>query len=429
MFVGTHEIARQNFELRAAWEQIGAHAVSAIRAQNQFYPECTYDLTIGRPVTIPQILEVGGALARIPRGIWRRGAPAAQRVEVLRLMTDFDVYVFLWGFSLMDENRDLPILRALGKKIVCVFLGSDIRHWSAAEPARQIAGMDAYTAYRDAVPLAAKLRTLRMAEMYADVVMAQPSYAELALRPYHHLYLAIDTSRLECAVPNREVPRVVHAPSRAELKGTSEILEVLNKLRAEGVRFDLRLLQDRPNSEVLEELREADVLIDELRETNYGMIALEAMASGCAVAGGNAPGIVPLPAERPIHPISPETVQPQLRRLLTDRALRLELANAGRPYVEAHHSPIAVAAGMDRAIAGAAPDYRPGFFAKRYAPPGGEEIPKRLRRMSWKVIRRWGLPEGVDPRDLERRGLVSIPGRDRARVPSFTPGPALVDRI
>jgi hypothetical protein len=429
VLVGTREIAGQNHELRGAFEQLGDTAFSVVRTENPFYTDRSYDLTLDWTLPLPRALDAPATpFVALPRIVTRRVAGAARMAALWPRLASFDVYVFLWGTSLAQANRDLRLLRALGKKIACVFLGSDVRHWSAAEQARRLWGVEGYSAYRADIPLETTLRTLRMAELYADAIFMQPSFAELALRPYHHAYLAIDASAITPAVPARDVPRVVHAPSRAELKGTAEIMQALDQLRDEGVEFELRLLQGRPNAEVLRELRDADVLVDELRESMYGMIALEAMASGCAVVGGNLPEVVPLPPERPVLPLTPATLRTQLRRLLTDKELRVSLATAGPPFVAAHHAPATVASGIDRALQGAECDYRPGFFAQRYELPAGEALSPQLRRLSWRVVERWGLPHGVEPRELQERGLVSIPrGGPRQPVPRWEPGPALVD--
>jgi hypothetical protein len=430
VLVGAHEIAGQNHELTGAFRRLGDHAFSVVRTQNPFYANREHDLTLDWTLPLPRALdEPATPLVSVPRIAARKTTAGARKAALWPRLARFDLYVFLWGQSLAEDNRDLPVLRRLGKKIVCVFYGSDVRHWSAAEPARRLWGFEAYAGYRDGIPLETKLRRLRMAELYADVVISQPSYAELALRPYHHLNLAIDTSAITPAFPGREVPVVVHAPSRAAVKGTDEILRVLDGLRGEGVEFELRLLEGRPNAELLAELRDADVVVDELRESMYGMLTLEAMASGCAVAGGNRTDVVPLPPERPVLPIDPDNVADQLRRLLTDRDLRRSLAEAGPAFVERHHAPEAVARGIDRALAGSPPDYRPGFFAQRYRLPEGERISPRLQQASWRVARRWGLPQGVAPEELERRGLLAIPrGGPPPRIPRWEPGPALVDQ-
>lgn len=430
MLIGTLEVALQMHEFQSGFVELGNHAVSVIQQPNKFYPDADYDLTLGWLPKFPSAIErPESRLVRFPRGAARRALSKGRMAALWPYLLSFDLYVFHGGLTLLPQNRDLPILRALGKKIVCVFFGSDVRHWSAAEPARELAGFETYAAYRENQPVELKLHRLRMAEAYADAVIMQPSFAELAVRPYHHLYIAIDIARIPHAIPAREVPRVVHAPSRAELKGTKEILAALRQLGEEGVRYDLRLIEGRPNAEVLRELREADVLVDELRECSYGMVALEAMASGCAVAGGHQPQVVPLPPDRPILPITPSTVVDQLRRLLTDRDLRVQLAARGRPFVERYHTPATAATRIYKALDGAAPDYYPGFFAWRYELPEEQEVSPQTKQLTWRIARRWGLPEGLDPSTLVQRRLLSVPdGEPTIPLPRWESGPVIADR-
>jgi hypothetical protein len=239
-----------------------------------------------------------------------------------------------------------------------------------------------------------------MAELYADAIFAQPSYAQLAIRPYYHFYLAIGVGGYEWAVPGRDVPVVVHAPSRRVIKGTKEILETLDRLKSEGVRFELRLLEGMPNEEVIRQLVEADVVVDELNENHYGMLGLEGMATGCAVAGGNDTGVVPLPAERPVLPLKPNTIYAQLRRLLTNKGLRLRLAHEGRPFVEKYHDRRNAAQRLLDCVKEKEPcrcDYYPTFFTRDYRLPEGEVIGDDLKRMTAEVAQRWGLPEDASP--------------------------------
>jgi hypothetical protein len=147
-----------------------------------------------------------------------------------------------------------------------------------------------------------------------------------------HLYLAMNLESYGCHVSGRDVPVVVHAPSKREIKGTTEILATLEKLKAEGISFTLKLLEGLPNEEVIRQLVDADVVVDELNESHYGMLGLEAMATGCALAGGNHPELVPLPPDPPMLHLNPENLYAQLRRLLTDKNLRINLATCGPSF-------------------------------------------------------------------------------------------------
>lgn len=397
IFVGTVEIARQVHTLAAAFRALGHHVTSAVTRRSPFYPDLDYDLVLEETAAAP------------PTGRLRRAAHKTMvRQPLLGAMRGHDLFVFQFGDSALPCNLDYPVLARAGKRIVSLFQGSDIRHWSATEQARAAAGLSSYAGYQQGRSLLAALMTLRMAELYGTVTFAQPSYAELAMAPYMHLYLAVDLSLYDHRVPGREVPVVVHAPSSRTVKGTAELLVILDGLRADGVAFDLRLLEGLPNRDVLRELTDSDVVLDELNECNYGMLALEAMASGCAVAGGNRPDVVPLPTQRPVVHISPENAADRLRRLLTDRQYRVQVAVAGRPFVRNHHDHIEVARCMLAAVDGTTDgqrDYRPRFFVEEYGPPPGTQLCWPPRYLTRRVAKKLGLPD-ADLARLASSGLV-----------------------
>jgi hypothetical protein len=404
VLVGTHEIVRQVHDLAEGFRARGHAVTTVVDAPNPFYRELDYDTVRRRGWLRPR----GGS---VPERVLNKataaiaGAAAAARVR--RLIDEHDVFVFVWGGSLLPANVDLPLLRRSHKTVLSVFLGSDIRHWSATDVARAQQGIGTYAGYRDGPTLDGPLRTLRMAELYGDANFFQPSYGELALAPYMHCYLAVDLAAYDHRIHDREVPVVVHAPSRRAVKGTEAILEALERLRREGVAFELRLLEAMPNDEVRRALADADVVIDELNESHYGMLALEAMASGCTVLGGNRPDIVPLPRERPVVHITPSTLESELRRVLTDREWRLARAHSGRSFVERHHDRAAVAGNMLAAVGRVAEgdaDYQPSFFVDEYELPDGCTVSRRNRRLTRRVVDRLALG-GEVMASLVRRGL------------------------
>lgn len=422
ILLGTTEICRQLYDLADAFRQLGYEADTIVDSANDFNQNLTYDYRLNPTLPFPSaIRNSANPIIRYPRGALNYSYRTLHNLRAPRFLTDYDLYVFQFAGSLMSGNRDFPILKKSGKKIISIFNGSDIRHWSATEPARKSFNLKSYDGYRDGAPLRNKLTAMRMAERYADVIFAQPSYAELAVRPYMHYYIAMNVSLYKHFVSGRDVPVVVHAPSRREIKGTVEILATLERLKSEGVKFELRLLEGMANSEVLENLQEADVVVDELNESQYGMLALEAMASGCAVAAGNRPDIVPLPPARPVVHLSPANVYAQLHRLLTDKQFRLQLAYQGLTFAEKYHDHLKVAQQMLQCLEpadGQRYDYYPDFFARSYELPKNEMIEDDLKGLTADVVRRWGLPEGIDPQSLVGRGLMSaIEAKHPAGVP------------
>lgn len=375
--MGTHEIVEQVHQLAEGFRALGHFSTTVVLDRNPLYPTARYD------VVLNSRLPAGAGMAR------RMGAALRRVRQLPRLIRGHDAFVFVFGDTLLPRNLDVPILWLLRKDLVFIFLGSDVRHWEATEQHRAKVGLAYYDGYRER-PAPAAVRRLRIAELFGSVTYMQPSYAEAAIAPYMHAPLAMDVGRYQARMPDNEIPIVVHAPSRRALKGTAEILEALERLREGGVAFELRLLENVPNDQVLEMLAEADVVADEVREAHYGMLALEGMASACAVLAGNRPDIVPVPWPRPIIHLSPENLAEELRKVLTDRDHRLAVASQGPTFVAAHHERSSVAKRILEDLGRAARgdfDYQPTFFAVEYEPHAVSAGPAE-RALTWLVCRR-----------------------------------------
>ncbi|GAA1803804.1 hypothetical protein [Agromyces neolithicus] len=78
------------------------------------------------------------------------------------------------------------------------------------------------------------------------------------------------------------VPIVVHAPSKAIVKGSDLIDPVLTRLDADGV-IRYRRVQGVPAADMPEIYRESDIVLDQFRIGNYGVAACEALAAGRVV--------------------------------------------------------------------------------------------------------------------------------------------------
>ena len=130
-----------------------------------------------------------------------------------------------------------------------------------------------------------------------------------------------------------------------ELSTQSDVVEAL---RDEGLDVRLVLLERRPNREVRDALRTADVVAEQFL-VGYGLLAVEAMASGAAVISnlGWLPEDVrrhPAIVDSPIVDANPETLTDRLRELVIDPERRARLGTLGREYVMRWHSDTAAAA-------------------------------------------------------------------------------------
>jgi len=277
----------------------------------------------------------------------------------LRHAGEFNVLHLYSGRSLLRcegrfglfGRRDLPLWKALGKRVFVTFQGCEVRFRSATvhrpfSPCRagvcDIAGCDA--AYE------ARLR--RWAEellRWADKVFCvNPDLIAHVPAAEFLPYVALPT-HLPQARPNprRGVPRIVHAPSNRSIKGTEFLLAASEALRATH-RHALQLLNGVPRDQALEAYAQADILVDQLRLGWYGAVAVEAMARGVpVVAYLNEEDLARIPRpmreELPIVNASPDTLTPALTRLLEEADLRVELGRRGRQFVGRWHHPLKIA--------------------------------------------------------------------------------------
>ena len=204
-----------------------------------------------------------------------------------------------------------PLLRALRKKSVFHYLGSDIR----GKTREQLA----YGKRAD-----------------AEIV---GSYDAIRWVPEAHVIPPGLDLRPFTPVPPSDNPRplVVHAPSSREKKGTQHVIEACAQLPVE-----LDIVEGVPHDVARERYARADIVVDQLNAGWHGVFALESMALGKPVVTYLKPDVVERSAEGygiriPIVPATKETLVETLLPLVEQPALRREIGAQSRAYVERVH--------------------------------------------------------------------------------------------
>jgi glycosyltransferase involved in cell wall biosynthesis len=244
-----------------------------------------------------------------PDGLLRR--QLVQWRALARLLPHTDVFHFYFGLTLVPKSLQFPILRALGKKSVLHFVGSDIRRRSPAElafarraDARLVGSYDA-------------------ARWLPDVEVVPPG---------------IDVAGIEPVAPPRDRrPLIVHAPSSRRRKGTEHVVAA-----CEGLDADLELVEGLHHDEAFERYRRADIVVDQLNAGWYGIFALEAMALGKPVVtflheDAVARTEAAFGVRVPLVNATADTLRTRLEPLVADAALRRRLGAESRAYVEQVH--------------------------------------------------------------------------------------------
>ena len=236
---------------------------------------------------------------------------AQQLAAFVRLAPHTDVFHFYFGLTLLPKSVQFPLLRALRKKSVFHYLGSDIRGKTPAELA--------YGKRAD-----------------AEIV---GSYDAIRWVPEAHVIPpGLDLRPFTPAPPSDAArPLIVHAPSNREKKGTRFVIEACAQLPVE-----LDVVEGVPHEEARERYARADIVVDQLNAGWHGVFALEAMALGKPVVTYLKEDVVERSAEGygiriPIVPATTETLAAALRPLVEQPALRREVGAASRAYVERVH--------------------------------------------------------------------------------------------
>jgi glycosyltransferase involved in cell wall biosynthesis len=247
-------------------------------------------------------LERSGGLLRRQATQWR---------ALIRLLPRTDVFHFYFGLTLVPRSLQFPILRALGKKSVLHYLGSDIRGKSPAELAfGKKAGAQVVGSY-DAI------RWVPEAEVIPP---------------------GIDVQAIVPAPPaDRARPVILHAPSSRRRKGTEHVIAA-----CEGLDADLVLVEGVRHDEAFERYREVDIVVDQLNAGWYGLFAIECMALGKPVVSYLHEEAVErteqaLGERVPIVPATKEDLRARLEPLVASAAERRRIGAESRAYVERVH--------------------------------------------------------------------------------------------
>jgi glycosyltransferase involved in cell wall biosynthesis len=268
----------------------GVDARLVVFNRYRLHPEADVDLQRGNGLLQQQLTQ------------WRAFA---------RLAPQTDVFHFYFGLTLLPKSVQFAALRALGKKSVMHFLGSDIRgkpsealDWSRRAGARVIGSYDAI-------------------RWVPDAVVIPPG---------------IDVHAIEPAPPSdRERPVVLHAPSSRTRKGTEHVIAACEALDCE-----LEIVEGLHHDEAFERYRRADVIVDQLNAGWYGVFAIEAMALGKPVVTFLHEEAVRRTEEAfgmdvPIVAATKETLRDVMRPLVESPDERRRVGAASRAYVEEVH--------------------------------------------------------------------------------------------
>lgn len=293
---------------------------------------------------------------------WRRlvGRIFGPYAVVGWLLGRYDVfhYFFDGGFLRRTPLRfaEVQLLHLAGKKAILLPYGSDVAVTS------RIRSLDWRHGLMRNYPQLGRheekrVRAIEYFTQQADYIVACLVHLETLPRwdllTIHYYPMDTDTwasAQRDSGNDGTDGPvTVVHAPNHRAMKGTDALIRACDELRADGLNVELRLLERVPNSEVHAAMDRSDVIAEEFL-LGYGLTAMEGMSlSKPVLSNVSVEGYYEVFhrqtrfSDCPIVSATPETLSGQLRRLVTDPALRRRLGQEGRSYVVREHSYAAMA--------------------------------------------------------------------------------------
>ncbi len=251
-------------------------------------------------------------------------------------VSNFDVFHFFFGQSLLPGGADLPILKALGKTVLMHYHGSDVRDTFGRYGTPIKAGQWASGPKQQRMIARYRRYCHRLLVSTPDLIDLVP---EATWIPQ-----VIRTSDYEFApkvIDRRGHISVAHAiatqkPGR-DIYGTSLVEGAVERLHSKGYDITLEVVEGLPHDKAVQIFRAAHLGIGRMRDWGwYGHFEIEMMAMGIPV-------LTHINEELrekhpvPLLPVDTSSLEEAIERLILDGKLYQELARRGRAYVEETH--------------------------------------------------------------------------------------------
>ncbi|MEO8287252.1 MAG: hypothetical protein ABI670_12580 [Chloroflexota bacterium] len=263
----------------------------------------------------------------------------------LSAIRHYDVFHLYFGNTLFPyPYPDLPLLRALGKRIVFHFCGCEVRNRAVTLEKYAVSGCSECVSLvclgkRHPDPARADVALVSTPDLLEFVPGAILMPGPVDLQKW--------TPRPPRTVPiSHDDPiRILHAPSDREIKGTRHLLDAIERLKAAGYPVELMMLEGVPHDQVAEFCGNADIAVDQLMIGAYGTVSIEMMAKGVPVVCRIRDDLRRhYPADLPIVSAGPDDIYTVLEDLIQRPAAWPDLGSRGVDYVRREHEMHAVAA-------------------------------------------------------------------------------------
>ena len=215
---------------------------------------------------------------------------------------DYFIYIWSTGFCCTERDIDFAFLKKHHKKIICIFVGDDIRSMKKSITHFDQQGLDNWPFYYSSINQyfisddyeREKKRIAQVTENYADVILTSETSdtSYLTRLPRGDLGYPITQDFVEQynkfrpQVQSKKLPqqiKIVHAASSPVVKGTPIVRAVIKSLQSKGYQFEYIEAFAVKNDEFLKTLFSADILLCQFHADLPGLLGIEGLLAGVAV--------------------------------------------------------------------------------------------------------------------------------------------------
>ncbi|MCI0560469.1 MAG: hypothetical protein MN733_18435 [Nitrososphaera sp.] len=242
---------------------------------------------------------------------WRREKAVLTAIEQYKL-AEFDIVHYDGGLDFFRDARLATRWKNEGKKIVCHYMGSDLR----------LRGVDP-----------------RMDEL-SDLNLTNESDHLLLHPDIHYIYIPFNASEYRIRTSENKRLRIVHSPSNRAAKGTELILPIMERVRKERD-IEFVLIENKPHDDVIRIKQECDIAIEQIGNyggTGYGRNSLETLAMGIPTVTEMTEDYIAWLPENPFILATQQTLFDTLIELIDNTKFRRAKTLQGRAWVEKYHS-------------------------------------------------------------------------------------------
>lgn len=254
----------------------------------------------------------------------------------------YDILHFHFGRSLLPWSADLPLLKLIKKKSVMHYWGSDVIQTDVALRYTLLSKELLQEIYPKIDNEEKRKKLARINRRVSMSIVGDP-----ALLPYlaqaRVIPKVIDVSKIPfIGSEDKKILTIVHAPTNRNIKGTELIEKEITKIK-KCYPINYFTVENKPHKQALELYKTADIVIDDVLQGPYGILAMECMAMGKPVMTRIDPAFIKFYPNLPIINTDRSNIYTNLIRLIENHDLRRELGLKGRAYVEQQHDSIKIA--------------------------------------------------------------------------------------